>query len=71
VHSQALLLTSIALAGPSYFFVSVGDHIRVNLAAKKSLVIIGGSQNLQFLNDPVRFPALGLRKVLLHSLAAP
>ena len=48
-----------ACAGPSYFFVGVGDHIRVSFAAKKSLVIIGGSQNLQFLDESVR--ALALR----------
>jgi hypothetical protein len=33
--------------------LSTGQKITVTFKAKPSLVIIGGSQNLQFLNDPV------------------
>ena len=41
-------------AGPTYYFVGVGEHIAVSFSTKPSLVVIGGSQNLQFLDDPVR-----------------
>lgn len=40
-------------AGPVDYYLKQGERIQVNFKAKPTLVIVGGSQNLQFLNDPV------------------
>lgn len=47
------------------YYLKQGEHIQVNFKAKSTLVIVGGSQDLQFLNDPVH---LSLAKPLTACL---
>lgn len=44
-------------SGPTRFYLSAGTSINIKFKTKPTLVVIGGSQNLQFLNDEVRLPA--------------
>ncbi|BDA44560.1 probable Dynein regulatory complex subunit 5 at N-terminal half [Coccomyxa sp. Obi] len=39
--------------GPTHFYLSMGTSINISFKTKPTLVVIGGSQNLQFLNDEI------------------
>ena len=43
-------------AGSLSYEVRKGDSLMVSFQARPGVVITGGSQNLEFMNDPVRLP---------------
>ena len=44
------------MQGSTSYNVRKGDSLVVSFQARPGVVITGGSQNLEFMNDPVRYP---------------
>ncbi|KAK9908272.1 hypothetical protein WJX75_005306 [Coccomyxa subellipsoidea] len=53
---------SCDVQGPTRFFLSAGTSINISFKTKPTLVVIGGSQNLEFLNDEI--PDMMIQKAL-------